>query len=173
MSAVNMREACSLLPCATCPWRIEKGSETIPAYSQDAALALRSTVGDGDGLRPIMACHHSTTDKPISCRGYLAQVGWTNINVRIFLAKGKIPRLDRIVEACTKAGIKLHRDYGQMMDKLTMSYERERADLIRIYAETSEQERNEKAEAQRLSKARVNLKRRMDEIELGNEETYE
>lgn len=48
-----------------------------------------------------------------------------------------------------------------------------RADLIRIYAENSEQERNEKAEAQRLSKARVNLKRRMDEIELGNEETYE
>lgn len=124
MSVAKMREACSLLPCATCPWRIEKGVDTIPLYSQEKALALRNTVGDGDALRPIMACHHSTTDKPISCRGYLAQVGWTNINVRLFLAKGKLPHLDRIVVACKSAGIKLHRNYGEMMDKLTLSYER-------------------------------------------------
>jgi hypothetical protein len=120
----RLNEKRTLLPCATCPWRIEKGVETIPAYSQEAALALRNTVGDGDGLRNIMACHHSTRDAPISCRGYLAQVGWTNINVRILLARRKLPRLDRIVEACEQAGIKLHRNYGEMMDKLTLSYER-------------------------------------------------
>jgi Family of unknown function (DUF6283) len=119
-----MNEKLTLLPCATCPWRIEKGADTIPLYSQDKALALRNTVGDGDGFRAIMACHHSTYDDPISCRGYLAQVGWTNINVRLFLAQGKLPKLDRIISACKRAGIKLHRNYGEMMDKLTLSYER-------------------------------------------------
>lgn len=38
-----------------------------------------------------------------------------------------------------------------------------RADLIRIYAENSEQERNEKAEAQRLSKARAELDKKLNE----------
>lgn len=119
-----MNEQRSLLPCETCPWRIGKGAETIPFYSQEKALALRNTVGDGDGFRTIMACHHSTEDEPISCRGYLAQVGWTNINVRLFLMKGQIPRLDDISQACKAAGITLHRNYGAMMDKLTLSYER-------------------------------------------------
>jgi hypothetical protein len=123
-AATQMSEKCSLLPCATCPWRVEKGAETIPAYSQEKALALRNTVGDGVGFRTIMACHHSTEDAPISCRGYLAQVGWTNLNVRLFLMRGEVPHLDRIIEACKKAKIKLHRNYGEMMDKLTLSYER-------------------------------------------------
>ena len=121
----GMSEKRSLVPCATCPWRVEKGADTIPLYSQDAALALRNTVGDGDAMRPIMACHHSQYKTPISCRGYLAQVGYTNISVRILLAKGKLPNLDRIAQAIKKAGIKLHRNYGEMMDKLTMSYGRD------------------------------------------------
>ena len=116
-----MNEKRSLLPCATCPWRVEKGAGTIPLYSQGKALALRNTVGDGDDFRPIMACHHSSEDAPISCRGYLAQVGWANINVRLFIIRGLLPRLDRIQKACRK--IKLHRNYGEMMDKLTISYE--------------------------------------------------
>ena len=119
-----MNETTSLLPCATCPWRIEKGVETIPAYSQEKALAIRNTVGDGDGFRTIMACHHSAEDAPISCRGYLAQVGWSNLNVRMFLVKGAIPSPDRIADACREERIKLHRNYGDMMDKLTLSYER-------------------------------------------------
>jgi hypothetical protein len=120
----TMDEKTSLLPCATCPWRVEKGADVIPRYSQEKALALRNTVGDGDGLRTIMACHHSAEDEPISCRGYLAQVGYTNINVRIFMAKGEMPNLNDIFKACRKAKIKLHPNYGAMMDKLTMSYEK-------------------------------------------------
>jgi Family of unknown function (DUF6283) len=119
-----MIEKESLLPCATCPWRVEKGAGTILAYSQEKALALRNTVGDGDGLRTIMACHHSSEDEPFSCRGYLAQVGYTNINVRLFMARGEIPSIVKIAEACKESGIKLHRNYGEMMDKLTLSYER-------------------------------------------------
>lgn len=125
-----MNEQRSLLPCATCPWRVEKDAETIPNYSQEKALALRDTVGEGDALRRVMACHHSLEDAPISCRGYLAQVGWTNIWVRILVAKGRLPTLERIRKACR--GIRLHRNYGEMMDKLTLSYERRgRGDAIR------------------------------------------
>lgn len=122
MSRMNEKE--DLLPCATCPWRIEKGAETIPMYSQEKALALRNTVGDSDGLRTIMACHHSTEDAPFSCRGYLAQVGWTNITVRLMLSRKMLPSPTRVLDACKRAGIKLHRNYGEMMDKLTLSYER-------------------------------------------------
>jgi hypothetical protein len=120
-----MDEKTSLLPCATCPWRVDKGADTIPGYVQKKALALRNTVGDGDAFRTVMACHHSTEDAPISCRGYLAQIGWSNITVRMFLAHGNIPPLTKIIAACKKARIKLHRNYGEMMDKLTLSYERQ------------------------------------------------
>jgi hypothetical protein len=119
-----MNEKRSLLPCATCPWRVEKGPDTIPAYSQTEALALRNTVGDGDDFRTIMACHHSSESAPISCRGYLAQVGYTNLTVRLFLLRKQLPSLNRIIAACARAGIKLHNDYGEMMDKLTLSYEK-------------------------------------------------
>jgi Family of unknown function (DUF6283) len=118
-----MDETSSLLPCATCPWRVDKGAEVIPAYSQEKALALRNTVGDGDAIRTIMACHHSSEDAPISCRGYLAQVGWTNIMVRLRAARGIMPNPTRVLEACQMERIRLHRNYGEMMDKLTMSYE--------------------------------------------------
>jgi hypothetical protein len=119
-----MDEKYSLLPCATCPWRVNKGAETIPAYSQEKALALRNTVGDGDAFRTIMACHHSGEDDPISCRGYLAKVGHANLNVRVFAASNRLPWPGQVAQACAKAKIKLHRNYGEMMDKLTLSYER-------------------------------------------------
>lgn len=125
MSDATMTESINLLPCATCPWRFDKGAETIPTYSQEKALALRNTVGDGDDFRPIMACHHSSEDEPISCRGYLAQVGWSNLTVRMFLAQGRMPSPNKIADACKQAAITLHRNYGEMMDKLTLSYERQ------------------------------------------------
>lgn len=45
-------------------------------------------------------------------------------------------------------------------------------DIKRLMAENAEQERNEAAEKRRLSQARANLKRRMDEIE-HQEEVHE
>jgi hypothetical protein len=120
-----MNEKLDLLPCATCPWRVGKGAETIPAYSQEKALALRNTVGDGDGFRTIMACHHSTKRTPVSCRGYLARVGWTNLNVRLRVMQKRMPSPSQVLEACKRARLKLHRNYGEMMDKLTLSYEKQ------------------------------------------------
>ena len=49
-----------LLPCATCPWRMDKDAATIPGYVQEKAEGLLNTVGEGDDLRLIMACHGST-----------------------------------------------------------------------------------------------------------------
>jgi hypothetical protein len=45
-----------------------------------------------------------------------------------------------------------------------------KADIARIFSEQKAAEANEAADAKRLSRVRRELKRGMDEIELGNEE---
>lgn len=45
-----------------------------------------------------------------------------------------------------------------------------KVDIVRIYRENAMQEANEKADAVRLSKARLEFKKRLDEVEMGNEE---
>lgn len=63
----------NLLPCATCPWRIDQKASSIPLFNHTKACDLRATVGDGDAMRPIMACHGSTEGLPRACNGYLAR----------------------------------------------------------------------------------------------------
>lgn len=48
-----------------------------------------------------------------------------------------------------------------------------KVDILRIYAEQNLQQANEAADARRLSKARLNLKRNMDALEMGDEEEEE
>lgn len=108
-----------LLPCATCPWRVDKGANTIPRYNHELACALRKTVGEGDAFRTIMACHHSQEGQEIACNGYLATVGWTNINVRLLARKGKVPNPDSVANACESAGIQLHETFEEMLAKLS------------------------------------------------------
>lgn len=109
----------SLLPCATCPWRIDQTVDVIPNYIHDKACGLISTVGEGDDFRPIMACHGSTEEDPHSCKGYLAQAGWTNLNVRLLLAKGMIENPAAVSVECRRAGIKLHKTYSAVLRKLS------------------------------------------------------
>ncbi len=108
----------SLLPCATCPWRVDQDASVIPNYNHDKACNLTNTVGDCDGFRPIMACHGSLEGEEIACKGYLAHAGWTNINVRILVAKKKLPNPDKVLDACEAAGIELHPDYASVLRKL-------------------------------------------------------
>jgi hypothetical protein len=110
-----------MLPCATCPWRVDKDAIVIPRYSHEKACGLKDTVGEGDAFRPIMACHHSTEADMYACNGYLAVVGWTNINVRLLLAKGQLPNPDAVWAACSLAGIKLHKNYDLVLKKLARS----------------------------------------------------
>lgn len=109
----------SLLPCATCPWRVDKDSRTIPLYNHAKACNLMNTVGDGDGLRKIMACHGSSEEEPRACNGYLAREGWSNINVRILLARGLIASPSEVLRACEDAGVELHEDYPAVLSKLS------------------------------------------------------
>lgn len=113
-----------LVPCGTCPWRVDKDATVIPRYSHEKACNLMNTVGRGDGFRPIMACHHSTgSEEPAgqACRGYLAQVGWTNINVRILLTQGKLPSPDECWAECAAQGVKLESNYETVLEKLAAS----------------------------------------------------
>ena len=115
-----------LLPCATCPWRVDKNATTIPRYVHEKACGLLNTVGDADDFRQIMACHHSTgTEEPAEqiCKGYLTQAGWTNINVRILMATADMPSPDSVADACQEAGIELEPDWETVLDKLTASLE--------------------------------------------------
>lgn len=108
----------SLMPCGTCPWRIDQGRECIPNYVHAKACRLMNTVGPGDDFRPIMACHGSTDDMR-ACNGYLARAGWSNINARLLLAEGNIAHPDRVAEACEDAGVELHEDYPAVLEKLS------------------------------------------------------
>lgn len=108
-----------LLPCATCPWRVDQGAKVIPRYSHEKACGLLNTVGEGDNFRPIMACHGSTESEPHACNGYLARAGWANINVRMLLIRHEIENPTAVLDACNAAGIKLHQDYRAVLRKLT------------------------------------------------------
>lgn len=101
-------------PCPTCPWRKEStvGGDDIPNFSLDLMRRLRNTVGPGDAFRPIMACHYSKIGKEVSCRGYIAQEGYSNINVRILASKGEIP-IKEIEAACE--GLDLWGSFYEML----------------------------------------------------------
>ena len=112
-----------LLPCSTCPWRKDKDATTIPQYDHEMACGLTNTVGEGDAFRPVMACHGSPDNNMQACLGYLAQVGWSNLNVRLMLRKGEIVNPDEVVDACEAAGIELEPDYQTVLTKLAESIE--------------------------------------------------
>jgi len=109
-----------LLPCPTCPWRMEQRASSIPNYQHAAACNLAATtIGRADGFRQIMACHYSSATSPFPCRGYLARQGDLNLNVRILAAMERIPWPSRVDEACRSAGVQLHRSYRAVLSKLS------------------------------------------------------
>src|SRR6185312_8737070 len=101
---MSKRPCKKLLPCPTCPWRVDQDASVIPGYVQEKAEGLLNTVGPGDGFRQIMACHNSTDKKMIACKGYLAREGWSNINVRLMLARGQIDSPGEVADACEAHG---------------------------------------------------------------------
>lgn len=113
-------KACKkLLPCPSCPWRIEQDASTIPNYVQEKAERLLNTVGRDDGFRPLMACHNSTDKKMIACKGYLAREGWRNINVRLLLSKRQIENPAAVLDACEAGGVELEEGYHAVLEKLS------------------------------------------------------
>jgi uncharacterized protein DUF6283 len=107
-----------LLPCPTCPWRVDQKASSIPRYNHQKACGLRNTVGAEDAFRPIMACHYSTENEPVACKGYLAMEGERNLAVRVQAAKGEMPWPRLVFDACRKAGVQLHRNYRMVLRKL-------------------------------------------------------
>jgi hypothetical protein len=114
----------TLVPCDTCPWRIDNDATVIPLYNQELAAKLLNTVGEGDALRPIMACHYADRQHPRACRGYLARHGWSNLNVRRLLLSRRIANPDDVRAACAHHGVALEPDYPTVLDKLRQSWER-------------------------------------------------
>jgi hypothetical protein len=51
---------------------------------------LSNTVGEGDGFRTVMACHYSQCGAESACIGYVHVEGYSNLNVRIMVAKGEL-----------------------------------------------------------------------------------
>lgn len=104
------------LPCATCPWRVDSvGGVAIPGFDIEKARRLRNTVGDGDAIRPIMACHGSPEGVEVACRGYVAVEGYTNLAVRLAAAHGRVD-LVAIIEACTE--VDLFDSFDEMLEAL-------------------------------------------------------
>jgi hypothetical protein len=78
-------------------------------------------VGRGNAFRKIMACHNSTDKRVIPCKGYLAQDGWNNLNVRLLAIKGQMPDPGAVAEACDAEGIELEPDnetvFGEVVSR--------------------------------------------------------
>jgi hypothetical protein len=110
-----------LLPCKTCPWRVDRDATTIPRYVHDKAVDLLDSVGDGDDFRPVMSCHYHGGDEGVACKGYLAREGWSNLYVRLLLARGAIANPTDVAEACEAAGIALEPDWPTALAKLAKS----------------------------------------------------
>lgn len=104
----------SAVPCPTCPWRRSStvGGADIPAFDIDLMRGLRNTVGEGDAFRPIMACHYSPCGSETPCLGYVAQVGWSNLALRIMAIDGKID-VAEVVDAC--ADLDLWPSFAEML----------------------------------------------------------
>jgi hypothetical protein len=109
-----------ILPCKTCPWRVDSDVWAIRGYVPEKAAGLlrTATMGKGDSFRPIMACHNSTDSNMHACKGYLAREGWSNLNVRLLLAKGEIESPAAVLEACETHGVPLEPDYPAVLRKL-------------------------------------------------------
>jgi hypothetical protein len=112
----------SLLPCSTCPWRMDIDATMISRYNHQKALDLINTVGKGDDFRPIMACHNSTDSHMRACKGYLAQEGWSNLNVRLLLCTKQIANPSQVKEACEAHRVALESDCPTVIAKLSASF---------------------------------------------------
>lgn len=101
-------------PCPTCPWRRSStvGGADIPRFDLDLMRGLVSTVGEGDALRPIMACHYSPCGAEYPCVGYVHVEGMTNLAVRIAAAQGRVD-FPAVREACE--GLDLWPDFRSML----------------------------------------------------------
>ena len=118
---MTMQSAKKRLPCPSCPWRVDQHASTIPGYDHEKACGLMNTVGEGDALRPIMACHDSPVGKERPCRGYLAREGWSNLNARVLAARGRIENPAAVAEACEQHSVELESDYPAVLAKLAGS----------------------------------------------------
>lgn len=101
-------------PCKSCPWRKSSaiGGADIPNFDITLMKRLSNTVGDGDALRPIMACHYSEIGKEQPCVGYVAVEGYTNISVRLMACRGEIDML-KIQQECRP--IKMWKSFKAML----------------------------------------------------------
>lgn len=78
---------CATTVCDQCPWRKDAPHGL---FSRERFDAMRTTVGDGDAIRPIFACHKAPEGHETACVGYLMVCGWTNIVVRVAAAMGRV-----------------------------------------------------------------------------------
>jgi hypothetical protein len=115
-------------PCRTCPWRKSStvGGSDIPGFNIELMRGLSNTVGQGDALRPIMACHYSPCGEESACVGYVAVEGYRNISVRLLAAKGEID-LPGIDAACE--GLELWQSFDEMLEAYELAREESYSEL--------------------------------------------
>ena len=102
-------------PCPTCPWRKTStvGGFDIPGFDLAKMQGLRSTVGEGDAFRTVMACHYSACGAEEPCVGYLYVEGWSNLNVRMMALREEVD-MGAIDEHCE--GLDLWVSFEEMLE---------------------------------------------------------
>lgn len=91
-------------PCPTCPWRKESepSGAKIPGFSIKMMRDLVRTIGDG--FRPMMGCHYTSTSDPFACIGYIYRDGYQNVATRLYLRAHGLS-MDEIDDECAKIGM--------------------------------------------------------------------
>ena len=93
-------------PCQSCPWRKSTKTQDIPGGGMDH---IRSQGIQGNGLT-VMACHLSTDADPFACAGFIVQVGFDSIGIRLLANMGALKPDD-----FESGGAELHGSVTEML----------------------------------------------------------
>lgn len=96
-------------PCANCPWRVGVvGARDIPGWGPELAAGLARSCRD-DGMK-AMACHKSKPGAEVVCAGFVVQVGFDSIGLRILAVMHGLR-----VEDYAAGDAALHPDFETML----------------------------------------------------------
>ncbi len=95
----------SRTPCSNCPWRRDVEPGTWPNERFQNLYVTRQD----DGFS-TMACHHSTADEQFACAGFVVQIRFNSIGVRMQAFTGKLD-----VDEFDAGGLELYNDFDEML----------------------------------------------------------
>ncbi len=111
-----------VMPCASCPWRLDTRAADISNFDIALAEALSDTCPDSRNMGPdvsasFFACHRSKPGEEFVCAGWLAKVGHRHPRVGLAVMQERISAAARRPASDWP---ELHESYRQVLEKLRL-----------------------------------------------------